>query len=344
MKDKHTKHQPDRRRFRHGVWRKKHSTTSRGPSLNSYDGQALCAGEMFMCRFTLYLGPSIRLSKLLIEPKHSLIRQSSHSAERAEPLNGDGFGIGWYAPRFSKEPAVFHSVTPAWNNRNLAHLARVIASPCVLAHVRAATPGSVVDMSNCHPFVHGRHMFMHNGFVGGFARVRRRLLASLSDAAFSTIRGSTDTEHLFALFIDESLKSPSNDVGRDPSSALAEGLSRTIARLLVMTQEAEMSEPHYLNMAVANGTHAAICRFTNDPSSDGDSLYCLRGQLYETTADEFGQRSNEELDTPMVVSSERLTQNNSWLSVPRNHVVALTRGAAPRLFALSATGALGIQV
>ena len=51
-----------------------------------------------MCRFTLYLGPPVRLSTLLIEPSHSLIQQSFHAEERSEPLNGDGFGVGWYAP------------------------------------------------------------------------------------------------------------------------------------------------------------------------------------------------------------------------------------------------------
>lgn len=39
--------------------------------------------------------PAIRLSSLLVDPSHSLIRQHAHSRERAEPLNG--FGVGWYA-------------------------------------------------------------------------------------------------------------------------------------------------------------------------------------------------------------------------------------------------------
>lgn len=294
-----------------------------------------------MCRFTLYLGPSIRLSKLLIEPKHSLIRQSSHASERAEPLNGDGFGVGWYAPRMSREPAVFHSVTPAWNNRNLTHLARVIASPCVLAHVRAATPGSVVDMSNCHPFLHGRHLFMHNGYIGGFARIRRPLLASLSDEAFAVIRGSTDTEHIFGLFIDEWLKRADRfEKSEDPARTLAQGLSNTISRVLALTRTAGVTEPNYLNFAVSDGTHAAVCRFTDDPNSEGDSLYHLRGNLYQTTAVEFGDRSQEERDTAMIVSSERLTHGSGWHIVPRNHVVALARGSTPRLFALAPGGEL----
>ena len=122
-----------------------------------------------MCRFTLYLGPAVRLSTLLIEPSHSLIHQSFKSTERSEPLNGDGFGVGWYAPRLTWEPAVYHDVSPAWNNRNLHSVAKLVVSPCVLAHVRAATPGSDVNLANCHPFQYGAYLVMHNGHIGGFS-------------------------------------------------------------------------------------------------------------------------------------------------------------------------------
>ena len=138
-----------------------------------------------MCRFVLYLGPRTRLSSLIVDPNHSLIRQSVHSAEREEPLNGDGFGIGWYANELAPEPAVFRSITPAWNNRNLQNLARVVASDCVLAHVRAATQSSGVNEANCHPFRWRRYLCMHNGDIGDFRDVRRKLLASFDGSSLA---------------------------------------------------------------------------------------------------------------------------------------------------------------
>jgi len=150
------------------------------------------------------------------------------SKERREPLNGDGFGVGWYAPRLSREPAVFHSVTPAWNDRNLRELAPVVASPCVLAHVRAATPGFGVDLANCHPFAWHRQLLMHNGYLNEFTRLRRRLLAPLCDEAFNLVRGSTDTEHLFAVFVDQLIRHEKADErARDPALRLAEHLAAT---------------------------------------------------------------------------------------------------------------------
>lgn len=300
-----------------------------------------------MCRFTLYLGPSIRLSTLLIKPAHSLIRQSTHSAERSEPLNGDGFGIGWYAPRLSKEAAVFHSVTPAWNNRNLHSIANVVASPCVLAHVRAATEGSDVHMANCHPFKYGRYLLMHNGTIGAFARVRRPLAASLSDRAYAVIRGSTDTELLFAVFVDELLKfgEPDGlDFARQGGAAhLARHLSATLARVLAAVSEVGDAAPSFLNVAVSNGDCAAVSRFSNHPTSPPDSLYTLHGELYPTTAEEFSQRTAEETGTAMIVSSERLTQREDWQAVPPGHIVAFSHTEAPRLFPLLANGQIAAE-
>lgn len=297
-----------------------------------------------MCRFSLYMGPPITLAKLVTEPAHSLIHQSHASRELDEPLNGDGFGIGWYAPRLASEPAVFHSVTPAWNNRNLRSIARVVASPCVLAHVRAATAGSEVHQSNCHPFQHGRHLLMHNGSVGAFDRVRRKLLAGLSDEAYSVIRGNTDSEHMFAIFIDELLNHghAADDAFDTPDGArrLAELLAATLARVIAVVKAEGGGVPSFLNIAVSDGVHAAVSRFTSHPSLPPDSLYTLHDRIYATTSQEFSERKSEEEGEAVVVSSERLTADQAWRAVPPNHIVAFARGEAPRLFPLTAEARL----
>src|SRR3990167_5922199 len=71
-----------------------------------------------MCRFIAYLGPRLPLDALVTRPRNSLIHKSFHSEEREEPLNGDGFGLAWWKPDISLEPALFRSLTPAWSNRN----------------------------------------------------------------------------------------------------------------------------------------------------------------------------------------------------------------------------------
>eukprot|EP00158_Paraphelidium_tribonemae_P007227 Partr_v1_DN28159_c4_g1_i6_m56102 putative glutamine amidotransferase len=53
-----------------------------------------------MCRFLLFTGRQpITLADLLTKPAHSIINQSFDSKLRLDlhrPLNGDGFGVGWY--------------------------------------------------------------------------------------------------------------------------------------------------------------------------------------------------------------------------------------------------------
>lgn len=301
-----------------------------------------------MCRFTLYLGPPVRLSTLLTEPKHSLIHQSYHSEERSEPLNGDGFGIGWYAPRLTSEPALFHQITPAWNTRNLFSMAKVITSPCVMAHIRAASPGSEVNMANCHPFGYGGYLLMHNGHIGSFRQIRRRLLAELTDEAFDVVKGSTDTEHLFAVFVDEIVRNgcpvdPRGSEASDGTGAreLAGRLASAVGRVLELSHgEPGERAPSLLNVAVSDGRHAAVCRFTDDSTERAESLYFLHGELYEPVGRRFATpRPGDEAEA-VVVSSERLTDDPRWREVPTGAVLALDLKAPPQVFRMDGEGRL----
>ena len=281
----------------------------------------------------LYLGPETRLSSLIIEPTHSLIRQSTHSREREEPLNGDGFGIGWYSPDHTTEPAVFRSITPAWNNRNLQNLARVVASDCVLAHVRAATQSSGVNEANCHPFRWRQYLCMHNGDVGDFRLVRRKLLASVCDEAFGNVYGSTDSEHFFALFIDSLLES----VEIDPAMRMARALARAISRTLDLVHDAGSASASYLNVAISDGDCAVVSRFTDDADGAPESLYFFTGELYPTVMSKRrtdGKRGGH----AVTVSSERLTTDPGWTEVPSGQIIILRRDRPPE-FIDARTGA-----
>src|SRR5215211_2932203 len=164
-----------------------------------------------MCRWLAYSGSPIVIEELLYKPSHSLIDQSLHSLLGAETTNGDGFGIGWYGER--PTPGVFHSIEPAWNDRNLRELAGHIRSPLVFAHIRAAI-GSPVQQTNCHPFRHGRWLFMHNGAIRELDLVKRDLVLAVDKDLYKEIRGSTDTELLFYLALTQGLED-------DPPAAIA---------------------------------------------------------------------------------------------------------------------------
>jgi predicted glutamine amidotransferase len=149
-----------------------------------------------MCRLAAYLGETLFLEELIAKPQHSLMRQSLRAEEAKVVTNGDGFGIGWYGER--PEPGVYREVTPAWSDDNLLALSQTLRARLFFAHVRAATAGGIARQ-NCHPFRHGRWLFMHNGQVGGYAQLRRTMEGWLSDSLYAERRGATDSELLFLL-------------------------------------------------------------------------------------------------------------------------------------------------
>lgn len=273
-----------------------------------------------MCRFVLYLGPPLTIASLITEPVNSLINQSIHSREQAEPLNGDGFGVAWYIPQLSPEPAVFRAVSPAWNNPSLLSLAKVTRSGAILAHVRAATSGTPATELNCHPFAVGPYTFMHNGDLPGFAVFRRALLADLSDVAFSTIRGNTDSEHLFAVFLDRINALPAED----PAERLADALAAAIEYGVTMARRAGTEASNtFLNIAVSDGRCAAAARFSTAPPEDALSLYVHRGTRYTCKGGVCRMVSPDKGRGAVLISSERLSDDPGWEFVPSNHIVSV---------------------
>ena len=68
-----------------------------------------------MCRYAAYLGPELLLSELVYNPTNSLVHQATEAMQSLTRINADGFGVGWYAPQISPEPAVFKDTTTTWD-------------------------------------------------------------------------------------------------------------------------------------------------------------------------------------------------------------------------------------
>jgi predicted glutamine amidotransferase len=211
-----------------------------------------------MCRWLAYYGDPIPIETLVFRRQHSLIDQSLHSRQGATTTNGDGFGIGWYS-ELGGMPGVYRSVHPAWNDRNLRELAAHISSPLFFAHIRAST-GTAVQETNAHPFRHGRWLFMHNGLVRDFPRVRRDLLLAVDPDLVPEIEGSTDSELLFYLAL-------TFDLEQDPVGALERmaGLVEDVA------DERGIEDPLQMSVAVTDGERIIAVRYSSEGKSR--SLY-----------------------------------------------------------------------
>ena len=206
-----------------------------------------------MCRWLAYTGSPVLLTRVLYTPVHSLIDQSLHSRLGAETTNGDGFGVGWYDA--APAPGVFRSIEPAWKDQNLRELAGHISSHLFFAHIRAAI-GSAVQQTNCHPFRHGRWLFMHNGFIDRFAAIKRDLVMAVDESLFPQIQGTADTEVLLCLALTFGLED-------DPPDAVA----RAIGFVEACGRARGVEYPFQGTIATTNGESLWAFRYSSQGSS-----------------------------------------------------------------------------
>jgi glutamine amidotransferase len=256
-----------------------------------------------MCRWLAYSGSPVLLERLLYAPAHSLIDQSLHSKLGAETTNGDGFGVAWYGT--GSIPAVYHSVAPAWNDRNLRELSGHVTSSLVFAHVRAST-GGAVQQTNCHPFRHGRWLWMHNGFIGDFAHVKRDLVLEIDADLYPEIEGSTDSEVFFHLALTLGLE-------EDPPAAV----ERAVGVIEEIGRKHGVEHPIQMTVATTDGERTYAFRYSSEGRSRSlffsTDLARLR-TLHPVTPflAELGE------DTRLVVSEPLSDLSDAWNEIPES--------------------------
>jgi len=203
------------------------------------------------------MGSPIALDEVIVKPARSLVQQSRHAREGAEATNGDGFGIGWYGE--APEPGLFRSIGPAWNDRNLLDVTRLTRSGLFFGHIRAST-GSAVQQTNCHPFRYGRWLWMHNGLIRDFVRIKRDLTLAVDATLYPFIEGSTDSEVMFYLALTFGLQD-------DPPTAVA----RMVGHVETVGRRHGIEHPMQMTVATSDGRSIWAFRYSSESSSR--SLY-----------------------------------------------------------------------
>ena len=238
-----------------------------------------------MCRHLAYLGPRRSLESLLHDPPHGLERQSwTPRHQREGAINADGWGVGWWDPTVTDEPARYRTAAPMWTDASFRSVATVVHASAVIAAVRSATPPSPVVATGNAPFSSGRWLFSLNGFVPGYdGEAGERLRRSVSHARSIGIEGTADSEVLFALTLD------ALDAGASASEALL-----AVTGDVVATAEAR------LNLLLSDG-HQIVA------TACGNSLFTLRGSGLAAGG--------------VLISSEPLDDDPSWLEVPDRTLV-----------------------
>jgi predicted glutamine amidotransferase len=258
-----------------------------------------------MCRWLAYSGSPIRLEELLVKRDRSLIDQSLHARQGATTTNGDGFGVGWYEE--GEAPHIYRSTHPAWNDRNLRELAAGISSPLFFAHIRAST-GTAIQETNTHPFRHGRWLWMHNGLIREFPRLKRELVLAVDDSLYPSIEGTTDSEVMFFLALTFGLED-------DPVAAV----ERMVGLVEDTGRAAGVEHPIQMTVATTDGRSVWAFRYSSE--QDSRTLYfSTRMDTLRELYPEFEELSDLSEETRVVVSEPLGDLPGVWNEVPESHV------------------------
>ena len=261
-----------------------------------------------MCRWIAYSGDPIYLDEVLFKPEHSLIRQSLEAKVSETITNGDGFGVGWYGSR--DVPGVFKDVRPAWNDSNLRALSAQIESSLFLAHVRATT-GTEVQRSNCHPFSHKNWLFVHNGVLNEFEKVKRDLVFEIDQQLYPFISGTTDSEIMFYLALTFGMV---DDVSG--------GLSRMVGFVEKVCRRHGVENGIQMTLGISDGHSLYACRYSTEGKSR-TLFHSANIEAIKEFAPEAGQYSP---NTRAIVSEPFNELAEAWVEVPESSFLTISDG------------------
>ena len=290
-----------------------------------------------MCRALLYLGEPVLLDNLLFQPDSALVRQS-YMPKMLHMLNLAGFGMRAWDPK-SHDPASPYSYAsdslPVFD-RNLKNLAGKVAAGCVLAHVRGVAYSTQVEISlqNVHPFQFAGVplALAHNGDLARFAEMRPRLAARVRPELARQVRGTTDSEWIYALVVSQ-LEDP---YVAPAGKALVAAMRRALEIIREERAELGIDTSSSVNLFLTDGRQVAAARYcfdfgryaTGDASRVHEanmnflSLWYTAGRGYGLNEGEWKMTGGAGDADSIIIASEPLTRDTaSWVEVPEYSIL-----------------------
>jgi len=195
----------------------------------------------------------------------------------------DVLGLVWYTHaeqdfngNEGSRPALYKTTQPPLNDSNFRSISANTATKVCFAHIRAATATATTPVNN-HPFVFGRHSFMHNGFISDFLAVKRDMCLLMHDDAYANISGSTDSEHVAALYMTFLVgdRGKAGFEQRYETKQMNAALEETVRAIIELQKKklGDQAQPSSMNFATTDGSRLLAYRFRNHEQSQPPSLY-----------------------------------------------------------------------
>jgi len=288
-----------------------------------------------MCRWFIYKGTLYPVKSLIYDPENALLKQTYNNPIRStvlkfneenprdHRLNVDGYGMAWYVNE-KKEPYLYRKANAPWHDSNLNNLCEYIYTPLIFAHIRAIKPFSkysLVHEYNCHPFRYSNIVWMHNGEIKDSIKIIKYVYNNCSDYILQNIKGNTDSEYCFCIYLDY-LEKHNIDINKQryvSLEILRICMKSTIDKILDISGGGVSS----LNFAITDGNNIVATRFINSQVEEPPSLYysLMSDFCFKNKKLHMG-KGNE----CIILASEPINiENNRWKMISKNKIITISK-------------------
>jgi predicted glutamine amidotransferase len=243
-----------------------------------------------------------------------------------------GWGLGFYQ---GDEVLMRRRPIDEREELDVAKLASDVRADLILGHIRHATVGAL-RTENTHPFRYRQWLFAQTGTVPAFEQVRDRLVASVPDFLRGDIRGETDAEVMFHVFL-----SFLHDAGRLGDGAVdgklvREALRSCLAVVDGMTAEVG-GEAGQLNLMVASGAQLVAVHRSESPMRLRVFHGKVDAELVMGEDPQLRRKIPELARTHFSIAASDFDgepPNGRWKAVHDRAIVTMSRDEEPRIEAL----------
>ena len=288
-----------------------------------------------MCRILIYKGIYTNIKKLLWLPNNSLFKQSfkepytpflKEPNYRNHSINVDGSGIAWFTDQYD-DPCIYKTTKPPWDDLNLLNLCKYVDTFLLFSHIRGIKPFSkysIVHDYNSHPFNYKNLLWMHNGDIENLLNIKKYIYSNVDNEFLLNIKGNTDSEYCFALFLNFLKKLNANIMVNKVIYFSIDNLKKAMELTIYKVNELTNSNCSSLNFFFTDGKSIICSRYLNSFIEDPPSLYYSIGKefIYDSKKNII-KDVNKSKDC-VIISSEPLYQKKEdWNLIKKNVIMSV---------------------
>lgn len=198
--------------------------------------------------------------------KHPMIVKKILSEDRIllkfdKNKNSDGWGIGFFqkGEGLLKKRPVEDCV-----GVDLAEVIEDLETEIMLGHIRNATLGNPSN-ENTHPFRSRGWLFIHNGTLNNFDKIKDQLREMIPPFLYRNIKGDTDSEHIFHLILAYLHDCSKLDKPNIKPEEIATAAKETIKLLVEFGNKNGIDNIGNINFIMSNGNYLVATRYGELP-------------------------------------------------------------------------------